>query len=133
MASRYCQRRCTQHETTTWKHWVNFWLLNNRDFNLLEPPQIFICLWIIHLFRRDYAYNTVRSYIFSLASELKFRRGKNFLGDPNAWFIHSTLKHFLKTRDASTLTFRRPITTDMLPLILKNSDMGIFLSGQWSR
>src|SRR5207302_5600547 len=73
-------------------------------------------------------YNTVRTYVFSLASELKFRRRQNFLEGPNAWFVHTTLKHFLKTRDTSTLTFRRPITIDMLPLILKNSDMGNFTS-----
>jgi hypothetical protein len=79
-----------------------------------------------HTFIPNYAYNTVKSYVFSLASELKLRRGQNFLDAPNAWFIHTTLKHFLKTRDASTLTFRRPITIDMLPLILKNSDMGNF-------
>src|SRR5438067_1902841 len=110
---------------------INFFSLSlqiptfNSYGNLLSI-QFLVCLWIVHLFQENYAYNTVRSYVFSLASELKFRRGQNFLDAPNAWFIHTTLKHFLKTRNASTLTFRRPITIDILPLILKNSDMGNF-------
>jgi len=97
--------------------------MNHQDFNLLMPPQITICLWIIHLFQSNYAYNTVRSYVFSLASEIKFRGGTSFFGGPNAWFIHSTLKHFLKTKTAATLVFRRPITLDMLPHIIKAVNM----------
>src|ERR1700722_3034120 len=84
--------------TTVWRHWIKFWISNDRDFDFLEPSQLHICLWIVSLFRRNYAYSTVRSYLFSLAAEIRFRGGKDFLDNTDSWFIHSTLRHYLRTK-----------------------------------
>jgi integrase len=77
----------------------------------------------VGLFKRGLAYNSVRTYIFSLSVELKLRGGKNFMKDSDNWFIHSTLKHYKRTMGTQPINYRRPITIDMLPLLVQQVDL----------
>ena len=108
---------------TAWRHWVKFLQFINFTSSPIFPSQLHICLWIIFLFKQDLAYRTVKAYMYSLKTEIMIRGGRNILEEFNAWFIHSTLKHYRRQLGSATIQYRRPLTTDMLPLLFNQLDL----------
>ena len=76
--------------------------------------------------KKKLAYNTVRSYLYSLAAELKFRGGRDIVGKDHSWFIHSTLKHFKSKLGTQPIVYRRPLTVDLLFSLLGTLDLSDF-------
>jgi hypothetical protein len=112
---------------TVWRHFIQFWRHSLRSFDPLDPPQLHICLFIVYLFKRRLCFNTVRSYLFSLAVELKLRGGNNFFEQHDAWFVHTTMKYYKRLLGTRPLTYRRPITLDYLPKIIGLTNLSILL------
>lgn len=84
----------------------------------IRPKELHICLWITWLFKRKLSYNTVRTYLYGLASEIKIRGGIDIVGKDHSWFIHSTLKHYKSRLGNQPIVYRRPLTVDLLYSLL---------------
>ena len=65
--------------TTVWRHWLTFLRLSDFAFDPIRPTILYVCLWIVYLFNKNLAFNTVRSYLYSLVTEVKLRGGKDFI------------------------------------------------------
>jgi hypothetical protein len=98
----------------------------------IQPSELHICLWIVWMFKKkknqkkQLTYNTVRSYLYSLAAEIKFRGGRDIVGGDHSWFIHSTLKHFKSRLGTGPIVYRRPLTVDLLFRLLDSLDLSLF-------
>jgi integrase len=108
--------------TTVWRLWIRFIRASNFSIPPIQSTELHICLWLVWLFRRRLTYNTVQTYLFSLSAELKLRGGRNILQDGYKWFIHSTMKHFLRSKGNVTIKYRRPLTVDLLNKLLCSLD-----------
>lgn len=62
---------------------------------------------------------TIRTYLYSLSSEVKKRGGPPFITPKGSWFIHSTLKAIARVTPLRGPVFRRPITVPVLNRFLK--------------
>lgn len=71
-------------------------------------------------------YNSVRTYLFSLVTEIKLRGGKDILDKDKSWYIDSTLKYYKRTNGTLPQIYRRPITVDMLPKIIEITNLEDF-------
>lgn len=116
----------SRRRSTVWRHWLRF--IHEADYSIIpiRPSELYICLWIVWLFKRGLTYGTVRTYLFSLASEIKYRGGSNILSKECNWFIHSTLKHFQLAKGSSPIVYRRPLTVDLLCKVLERVDFSDF-------
>ena len=68
-------------------------------------------------------YRTVHAYLYALKVEIKLRGGKDIIDKADSWFVHSTMKHYLKTMGNKTLVYRRPLTIDLLQKLIKKLDL----------
>jgi hypothetical protein len=89
----------------------------------IEPSQLLICLFIVYLFKLELTYGTVRSYLFSFASELKIRGGRDILVPFDSWFIRSTLRHYRMKLGNKAIHYRRPLTIDILCKLIRHLDL----------
>jgi hypothetical protein len=78
------------------------------------------------MFRKGLTYNTVRSYLYSLAAEIKFRGGIDILNKDNNWFIHATMKHFIKKLGNKPIIYRKALTVDLLESLLCGINLSTF-------
>jgi hypothetical protein len=69
------------------------------------------------------AFGTVRSYLFSFASELRMRGGKNILEPFDSWFIRATLKHYRRDLGNKPIRYKRPLTVDVLCRLIGSLDL----------
>lgn len=111
---------------TAWNHYLTYRNTVKRRDSPICPTQLTICLFLIYLFQRGLTYGTVKSYMFSLASELKIRGGKNILEPFDSWFIRATLKHYRIKIGNKPIRYRRPLTTEVLVSLVKSLDFSIF-------
>ena len=109
--------------TTVWRHWLAFHKLSDGDFDLIRPTILYVCLWIVYLFNKKLAFNSVRSYLYSWVTEIKLRGGNDFIKLSDAWFIHSTMKHYQRTLGAGPIQYRRPLTADCLVTLIRHTDL----------
>lgn len=68
----------------------------------------------------------MRSYLYSLAAEIKLRGGRDIVHDDHSWFIHSTLKYFKSRLGTGPIVYRRPLTIDLLHTLLHSLDLSDF-------
>jgi integrase len=111
---------------TAWNHYVNFLKIMKNKGDPICPTQLTVCLFIIYLFRRKLTYGTVRSYLFSLTSEIKIRGGRDILQPFDSWFIRSTLKHYQLKLGNAPIHYRRPLTIDIVKKLLDATDLTVF-------
>lgn len=78
-----------------------------------------MCLWLVFLKVKKLAPITIRTYLYSLSSEIKKKGGPPFIIPKGSWFIHSTLKAITRTTPSKSPVFRRPITVPVLNRFLK--------------
>lgn len=106
-----------------WRHWMSF--IHEAKYSIppIRPEEIHICLWIVWLFKRQLAYRTVQSYLYSLSAEIKFRGGIDILRQGFNWFVHSTMKHYLRSKGTAPIKYRRPLTVDLLNKLLSTLDL----------
>lgn len=90
---------------------------------LLNPTELDICLWIVFLSKKQLSYHTIRSYVYTLAAEIRLRGGPNFIVPNGSWFIHITLEYFARELGTSPRITRRPLTLSELRSILDISDL----------
>lgn len=107
---------------TVWRHWMKFVHESNYTVPLIRPTELHICLWLVWLFKKQLAFSTVQSYLYSLASEIRLRGGRNILHEDFNWFVHSTLKYYQRSKGNITLIYRRPLTVDLLNKLLGTLD-----------
>lgn len=89
----------------------------------IYPSQLVICLFLIFLFNLGLTFGTVRGYLFSLASEIKTRGGRDFLLPFDSWFIRATLKHYRRKLGNAPIRYKRPLTVDILYKLINNLDL----------
>ena len=125
MMANSCAASTKRKRNTVWRHWLSFL---HYTIPPIRPSELHICLWIVWMFKqkKKLAYNTVRSYLYSLAAELKFRGGRDIVGKDHSWFIHSTLKHFKSKLGTQPIVYRRPLTVDLLFSLLGTLDLSDF-------
>jgi integrase len=111
---------------TVWKHYINFLKITKIGVEPIEPSQLTVCLFLIYLFKRGLTYGTVKSYLFSLTSELKLRGGKDILQPFDSWFIRSTLKHYQLTLGNAQIQYRKPITVDIVKKLFLAADLSCY-------
>ena len=121
-----CATSTKSKRTTVWRHWMRFLRCTDYSVPPIRPSELHICLWIVWMFKKKLTYNTVRSYLYSLAAELKFRGGRDIVSEDHSWFIHSTLKHFKSRLGTGPIVYRRPLTVDLLFQLLKTLDLSKF-------
>jgi integrase len=109
--------------TTAWRHWLRYLQLAEFSIPPIRPSELHICLWLVYLFKRHYSYNTIKTYLYSLASEIRIRGGKNIVIPYESWFVHTTLAYMKKSLGTGPITFRRPLTIDLLALLFKILDL----------
>jgi hypothetical protein len=115
--------------TTAWRHWLNFIKLSEFSVPPIRPSEIHVCLFLVYLYRlkkKKFSYHTIRTYLYSLASEIRLRGGKNIVIPYESWFVHTTLGYIRKSLGTATLIFRRPLTTDLLYKVLDNANLSDF-------
>ena len=61
--------------TTVWQHWLDFLRLCDFADDLVLPTILYVRLWIGYLFNKTLAFNSVRSYLYSLVNEVKYEAG----------------------------------------------------------
>lgn len=106
-----------------WRHWLHFIHEANYTIPPIRPGELHVCLWIIWLFKKKLAYRTVQSYLYSLSAEIKFRGGNDILRQGFNWYIHSTMKHFMRSKGTQPIRLRRPLTIDLLNRLLVSLDL----------
>lgn len=106
----------------SWRHWISFVKGTDAQVELLKPREIDICLWLVYLYKRKLAFSTIKVYLYSLNSEIKFRGGKAIVKPHETWFIHTTLKAIEKKVGSKDLVFRRPLTVPILEKIVGELD-----------
>lgn len=118
-----CAQSTMAKRMVAWRLWMKF--IGEAGYSIppIRPSELHICLWIVWLFKRKLVYRTVQSYLYSLSSELQFRGGRNILQDGFNWFIHTTLKHYLRSKGNKTIKYRRPLTIDLLNKLLSTLDL----------
>lgn len=122
-----CASSTLNKRTTCWRHWLRFLRHSGFSIHPIRPSELHVCLWIVWLFKKKrYAYTTIRSYLYSLASELKFRGGIDIVAEDRSWFIHSTLKHYKKSLGTAPIIYRRALTVDLLEKLLLSVDLSKF-------
>ena len=100
-----------------WEHWIRFVRSADYQINTVNPTQLEICLWLTNLSKKNYSYNSIRTYLYSLASEIQIRGGSRIMTKNKSWFIHSTLRSIQKSSGTSAISWRRPLTIDILDKI----------------
>jgi integrase len=121
-----CAESTMKKRTTCWRHWLRFLRMSGYSIPPIRPSELHVCLFIIWLFRKKYAYHTVRTYLYSLAAELKFRGGIDIVKADRSWFVHSTMRHFKKKLGTAPIVYRRPLTIDLLERLLIQLDLSQF-------
>lgn len=105
----------------SWRHWLKFMALADFKINPLAPTELEVCLFLTYLYKRKLAYSTIRTYLYSLASEIKMRGGRQIFRQFEDWFIHTTLRYILRKLGTEPLRYRRPLTVDMLFKLVNES------------
>ena len=121
-----CAASTKSKRTTVWRHWLSFLHYAHYTFHPIQPTELHICLWIVWMFKKKLSYHTVRSYLYSLAAELKFRGGSDIVAKDHSWFIHSTLKHFKTKLGTQPIVYRRPLTVELLFHLLSTLELSSF-------
>lgn len=121
-----CAPSTQAKRVTAWRHWMRFIVESGVSIPPIRPAEIHVCLWILWLFKRKLVYNSVRSYLYSLAAEIRYRGGKNIMSKECNWFIHATMKHFRLSLGSAPIMYRRPLTIDMLNKLLTSIDLSDF-------
>lgn len=106
MLASSCAQSTLKKRTTCWRHWLRFLAESGYSIHPIRPNELHVCLWIMWLFRRKLTYITVRSYLYSLAAEMKFRGGNDIINEDHSWFIHCTMKHFKLRLGTAPLVYR---------------------------
>lgn len=101
-----------------WKLWTSFVQGSSIHIHALAPSELQVCLWLVFLKMKGLSPITIRTYLYSLSSEIKLRGGPPFMVPKGAWFIHSTLKAITRTTPCKGPVFRRPITVPVLKVLL---------------
>lgn len=112
---------------TAWNHWLKFVASSNKAVSILSPTELQVCLFIVYLVRKKLSFISVRTYLYSVSAEIKFRGGKQIIVPFKSWFIHSTLKA-VKRLSPATEIVRRPITVTVLHALLKTLDFSDYNS-----
>lgn len=89
---------------------------------MLAPTELQVCLWLVFLKSKKLAPATIRTYLYTLSSEVKQRGGPAFLIPRGSWFIHATLKAITRVSPIKAPLFRRPITIPVLHQFLQALD-----------
>ena len=104
-----------------WKLWDNFVKGSSARIHILAPSELHVCLWLVFLKVRGLAPITIKTYLYSLSSEIKRRRpsiyhSQRFLVHP----LHT--QSYLSTTPCKGPVFRRPITVPVLKELLQALD-----------
>jgi integrase len=121
-----CAQSTKKKRTTVWRHWLKFLRYSRYTIPPIWPSELHICLWITWMFKHKLVYNTVRSYLYALAAEIKFRGGRDIVDKFHSWFIHTTMKHFRLQLGTQPLVYRRPLTVALLNQLLATLDLRYF-------
>ena len=112
--------------STAWRSWLGFL----RQFQVASAPtnpsELTVCLWLAYLFHRNLAYNSIRTYLYSLAAEIKLRGGASIIIPYGSWFIRATLRYVMKTKGAGPIQIRRPLTVIILERLVRSVDLGSY-------
>ena len=90
------------------------------------PTELTVCLWLAHLYQLGLAYYSIRTYLYSLASEIKLRGGPSIIIPYGSWFIRATLRAVMKSRGAGPLRIRRPFTVNDLERLVRAVDLDCY-------
>ena len=122
MATAQAQSTNAKH-TTAWRHWISFISLTNDYSKLIKPSELDVCLWLVYLFQKHLSYHTIRSYVYTLAAEIRMRGGANIIIPHESWFLHSTLNYLARELGTNSQINRRPLTVHDLISIFNISDL----------
>jgi len=109
--------------TTVWRHWIRFFRQCDFSFSPIEPKEIQLCFFLMYLYQRKLSFLTIKTYFYSLVTEIKLRGGKNCNNPERAWFIHSTFKFIRRDIGGGAVKYRRPLTIDLLAPLIKKLDL----------
>jgi len=121
-----CAPSTSAKRVTSWRHWMRFLRESNYSIPPIRPSEIHICLWIVWLFKKKLAYLTVRTYLYALAAEIKYRGGRDILKKDFNWFIHSTMRHYQRSLGSAPIVYRRPLTVDILNVLLQSLNLSVY-------
>ena len=88
-----------------------------------NPTELTVCLWLAHLYQSGLAYHSIRTYLYSLASEIKIRGGPCIIIPYGSWFIRATMRYVLKSKGAGPIQVRRPLTVNILDELVRSVDL----------
>lgn len=91
-----------------------------------NPTELTVCLWLAHLYQMKLTYYSIRTYLYSLASEIKLRGGPSIIIPYGSWFIRATLRSVLKEKGAGPIQIRRPFTVTNLEELVREVDINIY-------
>lgn len=110
---------------TAWNHWLRFVSATKLSINPIFPSELQVCLFIVYLVKKKLSFISIRTYLYSISAEIKFRGGKQIIVPYKSWFIHSTLKAVKKSSPGSPVV-RRPLTINILHALLQSLDLSHF-------